>query len=136
MSYSGPLEDRLMIRELIETYNDAVFRRDANDWKDTWASDSEWQIFGQVIKGRANILKMWEGAMASLSYVGFFAIPGMINVTEKTAISRVYIRETLVQDGQLRMLGGRYIDDLIKVDNMWRFKCRRYEIIFDSDALT
>ena len=136
MSYSGPLEDRLMIRELIVTYNDAVFRRDANDWKDTWASDSEWQIFGQVIKGRANILKMWEGAMASLSYVGFFAIPGMINVTEKTAISRVYIRETLVQDGQLRMVEGRYIDDLIKVDNMWRFKCRRYEIIFDSDALT
>ena len=50
--------------------------------------------------------------------------------------ARVYIRETLVQDGQLRMVEGRYIDDLIKVDNMWRFKCRRYEIIFDSDALT
>jgi hypothetical protein len=32
MPSTGPAEDRLAIRELLETYADAVCRRDADDW--------------------------------------------------------------------------------------------------------
>ena len=46
MAYSGPFEDRLQIRELIETYNDAVFRHDVGAWENTWAEEAEWHIFG------------------------------------------------------------------------------------------
>ena len=133
MVYSGPIEDRIQIRELIETYNDAVFRRDVEDWKSTWMEESEWHIFGQVIKGRSDIVSMWKTAMQGFSYVGFFALPGAIDVSGGKAKATVYVRETIVQDGQLRMVEGKYYDDLIKQDNSWRFQCRRYEIIFDSE---
>ena len=69
MAFAGPLEDRIKIRELVETYNDAVFRRDADAWGNTWAEDSEWHIFGQIIKGRSDIVSMWKMAMQSFSYV-------------------------------------------------------------------
>ena len=133
MAYSGPVADRLSIRELIETYNDAVFRRDAEDWNNTWAEDAEWHIFGQVIKGRPDIVSMWKMAMQTFPYVGFFALPGRINVSGNTATATVYVRETIVQDGRVRAVEGKYSDDLIKQGNTWRFKCRRYEIVFDSD---
>jgi len=44
MSFSGPAEDRLAIRELIEAYADAVTRNDATAWIATWAEDSIWSL--------------------------------------------------------------------------------------------
>ena len=37
MPFEGPAADRLEIRELIETYGDAVIERDAKQWASTWA---------------------------------------------------------------------------------------------------
>ena len=39
MAFTGPLEDRIAIRELLETYADAVCRVDAEAWGSTWAED-------------------------------------------------------------------------------------------------
>lgn len=41
MPFTGPAEDRLAIRELLETYADAVTRCHADDWAATWAEDAE-----------------------------------------------------------------------------------------------
>ncbi len=32
----GPMEDRLAIRELVDSYNDAVMRFDADAWSANW----------------------------------------------------------------------------------------------------
>lgn len=135
MTFSGPIEDRILIRELIETYNDAVFRRDADLWGGLWADEAHWHIFGQEIKGRENILTMWTQAMQTFSYVGFFASPGTISVSGEDAMARVYVQETLVKDEQLQSVQGRYDDDLIKISGKWLFKSRRYEVLFDSNNL-
>lgn len=45
MANSGPTEDRLAIREVIENYADAVTRRDGDAWAACWAED-------RFIKGR------------------------------------------------------------------------------------
>ena len=37
MPFTGPAEDRLAIRELIESYADAVIRTDAEAWGATWS---------------------------------------------------------------------------------------------------
>jgi len=37
MAFTGPFEDRLEIRELLETYSDAVCKVDADAWAATWA---------------------------------------------------------------------------------------------------
>ena len=55
MSYEGPTEDRLAIRERIEAYADAVFRRDAEDWISNWAEDAVWRLPGVDVAGRDNI---------------------------------------------------------------------------------
>ncbi|MFN7174902.1 MAG: nuclear transport factor 2 family protein, partial [Thermaurantiacus tibetensis] len=44
--FTGELADRLAIRERIEAYNDAVFRRDAEDWAACWAEDAVWEVAG------------------------------------------------------------------------------------------
>jgi len=32
MAFTGPMEDRLAIRELHDSYGDAVFRADGDEW--------------------------------------------------------------------------------------------------------
>ena len=46
MISSGPLEDRIAIRELVESYNDAVMRFDGDAWADNWRDDATWHLPG------------------------------------------------------------------------------------------
>lgn len=67
MPFTGPAEDRLAIRELLEAYADAVCRSDAEDWGATWADDAEWSLpdYPEIgtTKGKAAIVAMWTEAM-------------------------------------------------------------------------
>jgi len=77
MSSSGPIEDRLSIRELVDSYNDAVMRFDGDAWSANWAEDAVWNLPGAgEIAGRSAILTVWQGAMSAFSFVGFFCISG------------------------------------------------------------
>lgn len=130
MSYVGSIEDRLAIRELLETYNDAVFRRDQEAWTNTWANDAEWVLLGTPISGRENIVQAWLGAMGTFSYVGFFATPGSIIISGDTAETRVYVRETLIEaGGNRRNIEGLYEDKCSKIDGKWFFSRRNYQIL-------
>ena len=53
MGFTGPLEDRLAIRELIDDYNDAVARFDAEAWGDTWTDDAEWARKRSIVSDAA-----------------------------------------------------------------------------------
>ena len=63
MPFTGPAEDRLALRELLETYADAVTRCDAQAWGDTWAEDAQWSLpdYPEIgtTQGRAAIVAMW-----------------------------------------------------------------------------
>ena len=56
---TGPTDDRLAIRELIEHYCNAVNQRDAALWGANWAEDSEWNLpvvpGMESVKGKAAI---------------------------------------------------------------------------------
>lgn len=53
MTFTGPFEDRLALRELLETYADAVTQRDADTWGAIWAEDAiparriQWRVHRQ-----------------------------------------------------------------------------------------
>ncbi|MEM1103780.1 MAG: nuclear transport factor 2 family protein [Pseudomonadota bacterium] len=134
MAFEGPLEDRLAIRELVDTYNDAVARRDAAAWEATWAEDAVWDLLGHVVTGRHAIVATWRGAMDAFSYVGFVASPGAITVTGETATARFFVKETLVSAGDeaVRRVEGRYDDELQKKDGGWVFTKRAYQILHDQ----
>lgn len=130
MSYSGPVEDRLAIRELVETYNDAVFRRDAEAWGGTWADDAIWDFMGHSLSGKETIVGTWIQAMKTFDYVAFNALPGAINVNGNEATARVYVQEVLkTKDAPLNRVEGLYEDTLRKEDDVWRFTRRTYQIL-------
>jgi uncharacterized protein (TIGR02246 family) len=138
MPYTGPIEDRLAIRELLETYADAVTRLDAEAWAATWAEDAEWSLpdypeFGTT-HGRAAIKAMWVGAMEHFPGIMFEAWPGSIEVSGDTAKVLSYTAEVYDQDGMTVRDRGRYEDVCVKVDGTWLFKSRSFRNIHRQKA--
>jgi len=131
MISSGPLEDRLAIRELVESYNDAVMRFDADAWSANWSDDATWNLAGMgEFKGRAAILAAWKGAMANFEFVGFFASAGPIVVDGDRARGVWYQQEFLHQrDGVRRNVTGRYDDEYVKRGGRWYFAKRMYSVL-------
>ena len=128
---SGPIEDRLAIRELIESYNDAVMRFDRDDWAQNWTDDAIWHLPGAGdLTGKDVFVPIWEQAMANFEFVGFFASAGPIHVDGDTASGTWYQQEFLHQkDGVKRTVTGKYSDTYVKTDGRWFFTKRIYEIL-------
>jgi len=137
MAFEGPLEDRVAIRELIETYADAVFQRDEAAWGATWAEKSSWSLGGLEVEGRANIVGLWRQAMAGFPFAAFVATPGAISVSGDRGTARVYATEVLgLPDGKTRRIIGQYNDALVKENGKWLFQRRDYKILKDTTSET
>ena len=129
MISSGPLEDRIAIRELVESYNDAVMRFDAADWGSNWAADGVWSLPGRgEVVGREAIVAQWLGAMGDLEVEGFFASAGIVTVTGDTAHATWYQQEFLVRAGNRISIVGEYADDYVRRDGRWLFAKRVYAV--------
>ncbi len=130
MAFTGPVEDRLAIRELLDAYSDAVCQVDAEAWGALWAEDAEWAMpdFPAIgtTHGRTAIVAMWTGAMASFSGVVFVATPGSIVVDGDRAIVRAYTSEVLDQGGTTARVRGQYDDICVKVAGRWLFQRRSF----------
>ena len=133
MPYAGPFEDRLAIRELLETYADAVTRRDADTWGATWAEDAEWSLPDYpelgTTRGRPAIVAMWIEAMKGYPGIMFEAWPGSIEVSGEVATMRSYTSEVYDRDGVTMRDRGIYEDTCVKVDGRWLFRSRSFRNI-------
>ena len=130
MSFTGPLEDRLAIRELIDSYNDAVARRDAEAWQATWTEGAQWELMGNLVEGRDAIVAVWQQTMQQLEIVVFQTAPGSLEVDGDEATGRVYASEVLKPKGAaLRHVHGQYDDTYLRTDSGWRFATRRYRVL-------
>ncbi len=136
--YKGAADDRLAIRERIESYSDAVFRHDADAWIANWAEDGVWHLpaLGLDLTGRPAIRAAWEQAMSTFAMAGFFAVPGAIEINDDTATARSYTQEILVaKDGSgVRKIIGAYDDTLVKRDGQWLFARRAYNVLHDEQT--
>ena len=133
MAFSGPIEDRLAIRELMDIYADAVNQRDAELWGSTWAEGSSWKlpvILGmENVAGKENIVAAWNAGMAMFPFIFMSISVGDIQVDGDTATARAYTTEVgTTLDGTEIRPRGQYDDKLIKVDGEWLF----IERIFNS----
>jgi ketosteroid isomerase-like protein len=136
MISSGPVEDRLAIRELVESYNDAVMRFDGDAWKENWLEDAVWSLpgMGDVV-GRAKFFPMWQGMMSGFSFVGFYASAGTIVVKGDSAHATWWQQELLHgKDGTKRAMNGRYEDDYVKRGGRWYFAKRVYQILNQAEV--
>jgi ketosteroid isomerase-like protein len=133
---SGPLEDRIAIRELVESYNDAVMRFDPVDWGANWAEDGVWSLPGRgEVKGRDKIVPFWTAVMGAIEVDGFFASAGTITVTGDTAHATWYQQEFLRDKPTdaattviRRFVIGEYTDDYVKQSGRWFFAKRVYTV--------
>ncbi|MEM7002244.1 MAG: nuclear transport factor 2 family protein [Pseudomonadota bacterium] len=130
MISTGAIEDRLAIRELIESYNDAVMRFDEAAWAENWTEDATWNTGQGDLTGKGVFVPVWREAMSNFSFVGFFASAGPIIVEGDTAHGTWYQQEFLHQKAGGKMnITGRYEDDYVKRDGRWYFQKRIYSIL-------
>jgi uncharacterized protein (TIGR02246 family) len=133
MSHTGPVDDRQLIRELLERYCDAVNQRDADAWGATWATDSRWHLphLGlDGIRGREAIVASWVEAMKLFPFVNMMTQAGSIRVEGDRAVMRSYTAEVAVlQDGTEIRPRGQYDDVCIKVNGSWLFESRKFTVL-------
>ena len=128
--FSGPIEDRLAIRELNDTYGDGVVRIDAETWGSVWADDAHWNLMGHEVNGKEAIVGFWTQAMTGFEAVSFSCVPAAIEIDGDTATSRVQTQEIMkMADGTTRVVGGLYEDKLAKTGGDWRFTSRIFKIV-------
>ncbi|WP_338643590.1 nuclear transport factor 2 family protein [Novosphingobium olei] len=129
--FSGDLADRIAIRERIEAYNDAVFRKDAEDWAECWAQDAQWQVGDHAASGREAIRDLWVRLMAGFDAAAMYVNHGALAIEGDHADSRCYMLEMLKGgDGSERLVSGQYDDTLRRdTDGIWRFTARRYTVL-------
>jgi uncharacterized protein (TIGR02246 family) len=125
--FSGPESDRLAIRELIDSYSDAVIRRDAAAWAATWTEDAVWRVRGGEAVGRAAIVERWTQAMAGFDSVWFAAFAGSIAIAGDEARLVTHTLEHLVPTGgNGRLQSGIYEDRAVRTGAGWRFAERSF----------
>ena len=128
--FTGPLEDRIAIRELHETYADAVVRADATDWGKVWTEDAHWSLMGIKVEGREAIVALWVQAMGGLEAVSFHCIPSMTAIDGDRATGRCQTQEYMkLKDGTTRAIGGLYEDEMIKQNGAWKYTSRVFRVI-------
>jgi len=130
MLSSGPLEDRVAIRELVESYNDAVMRFDAEAWAENWVDDAVWSLPGAgEIAGKRKIVSQWKQMMSAFSFVGFYASAGSLVVEGDRATATWWQQEMLHgKDGTKIVVHGRYEDAYAKRSGRWYFTKRAYAV--------
>ncbi len=149
MAFTGPLADRMQVRELIESYADAVTRRDAETWASLWDEDARWSMpdlgAGVELRGRDLIASSWIEMMQQ--YHGpaerpwpflFVSVIGGIEVAGDRAEVCSYSVETFANGaGRTIHLKGEYRDVVLrKPDGLWRFVERIWRLMpLDDHAL-
>jgi uncharacterized protein (TIGR02246 family) len=126
-------EDNLEIQMLAQRYADAVMRHDAEDWGACWAEDGEWHMGGpEPVKGRDAIVETWKGAMAGFTFAVFMVQPSIVEVDGDTGTSRSYVEEVLDASGNSFKVYGVYNDEVVREDGKWKFKTRRYSVLYNG----
>ena len=101
MTFSGPFEDRLAIRELVDCYANGVSHRDATIWGQTWAENALWCVPEfpglERVEGRSDIVAAWSEAMTNYTFNFMIQSMGTVSVDGDTATGLVHNFEELLR---------------------------------------
>ena len=131
MPFTGAIEDRLAIHELVAAYADGITMQDIDTLQNLWAEDAEWRIpyipgFDHIV-GREAIIGAIKATLEVAPRMMIVASLGHLVVTGDKAEGRAYPRETIFEaDGSTRALYGCYDDTYVKQDGAWLFQSRTF----------
>jgi ketosteroid isomerase-like protein len=133
MGFSGPVEDRTMIRELYSAYSDAAFRADEEAYLACWDDEGIRIGQGMEVRGKPAIREQWGQFWRILERMGFFNEVGAIEVDGDRAQARCYCREIIrLHDGAIWKVVGVYHDQLVRRANSQVPSRREYELLIDE----
>jgi len=132
MSFRDSFEDRLAIRELLETYACAVTMGDASLLGSVWMEDGIWSLSperGLQAQGRDAILAKWNSAMAPITRMVFTTMLGSLQIDGNTAHCVSFTTETFDNEGVRHHNLGCYHDVVVKHETRWLFASRTFRSI-------
>jgi len=131
--FTGPPEDRALIRERYGVYSDAAFRQDMEAWLACWSEEGCWEIFGKEIRGKDALRMQWDETRSALERMAFFSELGAIEVDGNRATAQCYCHEIVVlKGGDLMKVVSQYSDKLVKERGVWLFAHRVYSILIQE----
>jgi len=145
MAFTGNFEDRVLIRETIETYAHGVMTKNAETWAATWADDAFWALpeYPDLggFTGKEAIVSGWVESMKHYGLDNctkpmiYVAHPGEIDVEGDRAKSISYTSEIFEDPATKKTLRvrGRYVDELAKIDGKWLFTRREYTTMHTAE---
>ena len=132
MAFTGPIEDRIAIRELYDAYADGANRMDRAAWLAPWAEDAVWKTHYFEQHGIAAIGEKYDELMAPVTTTSFLTQVCAIEVDGDTAKARAIAQERLKMESGSYRLTGRYEDRLAREGGHWRFKHREYHVMYEE----
>lgn len=129
------LEDELALRNLMATYTDAVNRYDAEQWISTWAEGASWNLLGNPVEGKDNILGLWQQMMASFDFALMIPSSCKFDIKGETASGHWYLHEySRDKEGNTATILSRYLDEYVKEGGEWKYQSRAYQFIYNGPA--
>lgn len=133
MPFTGPIEDRLAIRDLYDSYADAANRGDRADWLAPWSDDAVWLSHYFDIKGRDAIAAKFDEITADVRQIIFMTQICSIEVSGDGAKCRAVCSERLLKEaGGEYQLTGLYEDELKRRNDQWLFVRRIYNVLHEA----
>jgi ketosteroid isomerase-like protein len=131
------LRDEAAVRRVVESYADAIIRRDAATYGALYAPDAVWTIgppVGEQVEGRDAIVRFLTDHIATMDLLIFTVTNIVISVEDGIAHSRATVHEFgRVADGSaVSVVNVRalYEDTLQRNGDSWWFTERKYSILF------
>ena len=124
------LEDRLLIRERMSDYADAMFQQDLERWLSSFTEDCVWRGVGLEYRGREALAGSWPKLWEPLKRMAYFTEVAGIEVDGDRARARCYSRQIMFRkDGSVGKIVGLYRDQLVRRGATWLYQTREFEFI-------
>lgn len=128
-------ETDLALRNLMASYVDAVNRRDAQAWGNTWDENASWKLMGSTVQGRENIVALWQQLMGGFEFALMLPSSSAFEIDGHRASGHWYLQEfTRDLQGKATTLLSRYADNYCLQDGRWRYLSREYQVLYHGDA--
>jgi hypothetical protein len=129
---TGPVEDRLAIRELIETFSVGAMHIDADIWGSTWAENGSWKLpsMSEPAVGKTKLLATFKEKLAYVDYMSMISFPADLVIEGDKAQGKAYCRELIyTKSGEQKVVIGYFNDEYVKQDGRWYFLSREYQVM-------
>ena len=135
MPFTGPIEDRMLIRERMSAYAESMFSQDLEGWLSHFTEDVAWRFGASTMNGREELKASWPNLWTPLRAMGYFTEVGSIEVDGDRAKAKCYSRQIMFRkDGTVVKMVGLYTDELVKRDGEWLFAAREFTMIGQEPA--